>query len=70
VSEELTNEDCVVIEQIYLEYCAFEMSNGRNAPSRFEWSNSVLRVGDKLGDPNFVKNLIKQYKMKNNCELN
>lgn len=67
---DISDEDCVVIEQIYVEYCQFEESKGRIPVDRTEWAKTMIEVGDKLGDPYFIKNLIERYKMKKNYGLN
>jgi len=75
MSDELTNEDYITMEQIYLEYCAFQTSRGEPFKTRVEFGNSIMEMGDLSGYTKkiflgFIKGLIRDYKMKKNCELN
>ena len=71
MSDELTNEDYITMEQIYLEYCEFQTSRGEPFKTRDEFGNSIMEMGDLSGNSNdFIKGLIRDYKMKKNCELN
>jgi hypothetical protein len=71
MSDELTNEDYITMEQIYLEYCAFQTSRGEPFKTRVEFGNSIMEIGDRSGNcTEFIKGLIRDHKMKKNCELN
>jgi hypothetical protein len=67
---DLSDEDCFFVEQIYQEYFEFAKSRDGVALTRTEWAKSIMNIGDTLGDQNFIKRLITQYRMKKNCNLN
>jgi hypothetical protein len=72
MSDELTDQDYAYIELIYLEYCEFSIrKEGKVILERNEWANSMLDIGNSFGSStDFLKNLIRQYKMRKNSSLN
>lgn len=71
MSDELTNEDCLVLEQIYLEYCKFQTARGEKFKTRVEFGTFIMETADLSGSRiGFIKDLIRDYKMKRNSELN
>jgi len=70
MSCDLSYEDCIVIEQMYLEYCDFTQARSGVVFTRLEWANSIIELGKRTGNPDIIRDLINHFKMKKNFNLN